>query len=115
MSSDNLYRIVLTSIAAAVLVGLLGTALTWWERSALFDLAASSGDVVKMDTGYLAGPVAILVNAGEVVLADIPALAAAVAGWRTHVDGCVRHETGFGRASSGPVRASRRRCMDRFG
>jgi hypothetical protein len=47
--------------AAAVLVGLLGTALTWWDRSALFDLAASSSEVVKMGTGYLAGPVAILV------------------------------------------------------
>lgn len=47
--------------AVAVLIGLLGTALTWWDRSPLFDLAASSGDVVKMGTGYLAGPVAILV------------------------------------------------------
>lgn len=47
--------------AVAVLIGLLGTALTWWDRSALFDLAASSSGVVKMGTGYLAGPVAILV------------------------------------------------------
>lgn len=47
--------------AAALLVGLLGTALTWWETSALFDLAGNSRQVVKMGTGYLAGPILILV------------------------------------------------------
>lgn len=52
---------VATLSAAAILVGLLGTALTWWERSALFDLASNSLQVVKLDTGYLVGPLAILV------------------------------------------------------
>ncbi len=47
--------------AVGVLVGLLGSALTWWDRSALFDLAANSRQVVKMGTGYLAGPMLILV------------------------------------------------------
>lgn len=53
---------VATLCAAAVLVGLLGTALTWWDRSRLFDLASNSlGVSVKMDPGYLAGPILILV------------------------------------------------------
>lgn len=47
--------------AVAILVGLLGTALTWWDRSPLFDLASNSREVVKLDTGYLAGPLAILI------------------------------------------------------
>jgi hypothetical protein len=51
-----------TLCAVAILVGLLGTALTWWDRSPMFDLAGNSrGVVVKMGTGYLAGPVLILV------------------------------------------------------
>jgi hypothetical protein len=52
---------VATLCAVAILFGLLGTALTWWERSALFDLASSPLGVVKLDAGYLVGPLAILV------------------------------------------------------
>ena len=52
---------VATLCAVFVLFGLLGSALTWWERSTLFDLAANSREVVKMGTGYLAGPVLILI------------------------------------------------------
>jgi hypothetical protein len=48
--------------AVAILFGLLGTAFTWWERSALFDLAASDLQAIKLGTGYLVGPVAILVT-----------------------------------------------------
>ena len=47
--------------AVLLLVGLLGTALTWWGRSDLFDLAGSSGETIKIDTGFLVGPVLILV------------------------------------------------------
>lgn len=47
--------------AVLLLVGLLGTALTWWGRSDFFDLASSSGEAIKIDTGFLAGPVLILV------------------------------------------------------
>lgn len=46
--------------AAGLLIGLLGSALTWWDRSALFDLAESSLQTVKIGTGFLIGPVAIL-------------------------------------------------------
>lgn len=48
--------------AVLLLVGLLGTALTWWGRSALFDLASNSLQVAKIDTGFLVGPVLILVT-----------------------------------------------------
>lgn len=48
--------------AALLLIGLLGTALTWWGRSALFDLAASSGKTVKIGGGFLVGPVLILIT-----------------------------------------------------
>jgi hypothetical protein len=47
--------------AVLLLVGLLGSALTWWGRSALFDLAASSGETVKIGVGFLAGPALILI------------------------------------------------------
>lgn len=50
-----------TLCAVAVLIGLLGSALTWWDRSALFDLASEPRQVVKMGSGYLAGPVLILI------------------------------------------------------
>ncbi len=46
--------------AAGLLIGLLGSGLTWWDRSALFDLAANSRQVVKLGTGYFVGPVLIL-------------------------------------------------------
>jgi hypothetical protein len=48
--------------AVLLLVGLLGTALTWWGRSALFDLASNSLQVAKIDTGFLVGPMLILVT-----------------------------------------------------
>lgn len=47
--------------AVLLLVGLLGTAFTWWGRSALFDLASSPLEAVKIDTGFLVGPILILV------------------------------------------------------
>lgn len=46
---------------ALLLIGLLGSALTWWGRSALFDLAAGPGETVKIDPGFLVGPVLILI------------------------------------------------------
>ncbi|MGD9735323.1 MAG: hypothetical protein AB7V58_06925 [Solirubrobacterales bacterium] len=59
------WRVVLASdvaylCAIGLLIGLLGSALTWWDRSALFDLAESSLRTVKIGTGFLIGPVAIL-------------------------------------------------------
>lgn len=48
--------------AALLLVGLLGAAFTWWGRSALFDLAGNELETVKIDTGFLVGPVLILVT-----------------------------------------------------
>jgi hypothetical protein len=47
---------------AGLLIGLLGAAATWWGRSALFDLASEPRQVVKLGTGYFAGPVLILVT-----------------------------------------------------
>jgi hypothetical protein len=47
--------------AALLLIGLLGAAFTWWGRSALFDLASNSREVVKIDTGFLVGPALILI------------------------------------------------------
>lgn len=47
--------------AALLLIGLLGTAFTWWDRSALFDLASNSRESIKIDTGFLVGPVLILI------------------------------------------------------
>lgn len=47
--------------AALLLIGLLGTALTWWGRSDLFDLASNSREAVKIDTGFLVGPILILI------------------------------------------------------
>jgi undecaprenyl pyrophosphate phosphatase UppP len=48
--------------AALLLIGLIGTAFTWWGRSALFDLASNSLQTVKIDTGFLVGPVLILIT-----------------------------------------------------
>lgn len=45
---------------AGLLIGLLGSGLTWWDRSELFDLASNSLQVVKLGLGYLAGPLLIL-------------------------------------------------------
>jgi len=47
--------------AALLLIGLLGAAFTWWGRSDLFDLASSSLEAIKIDTGFLVGPILILV------------------------------------------------------
>lgn len=47
--------------AVLLLIGLLGAAFTWWGRSDLFDLASSSLEAVKIDTGFLAGPILILI------------------------------------------------------
>ena len=47
--------------AVLLLVGLLGAAFTWWGRSSLFDLAANSRETIKIDPGFLVGPVLILV------------------------------------------------------
>ncbi|HYQ78171.1 MAG TPA: hypothetical protein VEP91_03575 [Solirubrobacterales bacterium] len=46
--------------AVLLLIGLLGAAFTWWGRSDLFDLASSSLEAVKIGTGFLVGPVLIL-------------------------------------------------------
>jgi len=48
--------------AALLLVGLLGTALTWWGRSALFDLASNSHQTLKIGGGFLVGPALILIT-----------------------------------------------------
>lgn len=53
--------------AAAILAGLIGTALTWNHHAALFDLASTPREAVKLGTGYLAGPVLILVTLPLVV------------------------------------------------
>lgn len=47
--------------AALLLIGLLGTAFTWWGRSDLFDLASNSRESIKIDTGFLVGPILILI------------------------------------------------------
>lgn len=48
--------------AGLLLIGLLGTALTWWGRSALFDLASNSYETVKINGGFLVGPALILIT-----------------------------------------------------
>lgn len=48
--------------AALLLVGLLGAGFTWWDRSALFDLAGNSLQTVKIDPGFLVGPALILIT-----------------------------------------------------
>ena len=46
--------------AVLLLIGLLGAAFTWWGRSDLFDLASNSRESIKIDTGFLVGPMLIL-------------------------------------------------------
>jgi hypothetical protein len=46
--------------AGGLLLGLLGSSLTWFGRSDFFDLADNSLDSVKIGVGFLGGPVAIL-------------------------------------------------------
>jgi hypothetical protein len=53
---------VATLCAALLLIGLLGATITWWGRSALFDLASSSLETVKIDPGFLVGPALILIT-----------------------------------------------------
>lgn len=53
--------------AVLLLLGLLGAAFTWWGRSDLFDLAGNSRQAVKLDAGFLVGPVLILVTLPLVV------------------------------------------------
>lgn len=52
---------VAAACAALLLIGLLGTAFTWWGRSALFDLASNPRGTVKIDPGFLVGPALILI------------------------------------------------------
>lgn len=47
--------------AIALLVGLLGSGVTWWGRSDLFDLASNSLENIKLGLGYLVGPIMILI------------------------------------------------------
>ncbi|HEU5063931.1 MAG TPA: hypothetical protein VFT79_12390 [Solirubrobacterales bacterium] len=47
--------------AILLLVGLLGAAITWWGRSDFFDLASNSREAIKINAGFLVGPVLILV------------------------------------------------------
>ncbi|HKH64804.1 MAG TPA: hypothetical protein VKA35_05020 [Solirubrobacterales bacterium] len=47
--------------AVLLLIGLLGAAFTLWGRSDLFDLAGNSRESIKIDTGFLIGPILILV------------------------------------------------------
>ncbi len=47
--------------AVGLLIGVLGSALTWWGRSALFDFAENDLQVVKLGIGYLFGPMGILI------------------------------------------------------
>jgi len=47
--------------AALLLIGLIGTAFTWWGRSDFFDLASNSRESIKIDTGFLVGPILILI------------------------------------------------------
>lgn len=51
-----------SACAIALLVGLVATGFTWDDRAALFDLARSELQVVKLGLGYLAGPVLILIT-----------------------------------------------------
>lgn len=53
---------VATLCAVLLLIGLLGATITWWGRSALFDLASNSLETVKIDPGFLVGPALILIT-----------------------------------------------------
>ncbi len=47
--------------AIGILIGLLASGATWDGRAALFDLASSNLQAVKLGMGYLAGPLLILI------------------------------------------------------
>jgi hypothetical protein len=51
-----------SACAIGILIGLVATTFTWHERVPLFELASSPLQTVKLGTGYLAGPVLILVT-----------------------------------------------------
>ncbi|HEX6456700.1 MAG TPA: hypothetical protein VF009_09315 [Solirubrobacterales bacterium] len=50
-----------SACAALLLVGLVGTAFTWWGPSPFFDLARNSLQTIKIDPGFLVGPALILI------------------------------------------------------
>ncbi len=50
-----------TLCAVGLLIGVLGSAVTWWDRSPLFDFAQSPLQVIKLGSGYLLGPITILI------------------------------------------------------
>jgi undecaprenyl pyrophosphate phosphatase UppP len=52
---------VASACIVVLLIGLLASGFTWDDRAALFDLAASELQVVKLGLGYLAGPILILI------------------------------------------------------
>jgi hypothetical protein len=69
MASREVYlagvRVYLASLlaqfcAAGLMVGVIGSILTWDERSTLFDLANSPHGISKPELGYLFGPALIL-------------------------------------------------------
>lgn len=70
MKSREVYlasgRVYLASVLAQVcagglIAGVLGSIVTWGERSALFDLANSPHGISKPELGYLFGPALILI------------------------------------------------------
>ena len=52
---------VASTCAIGLLIGLLATGFTWDDRAALFDLARSELQVIKLGLGYLVGPMLILI------------------------------------------------------
>lgn len=50
-----------SACATFLLVGLIGTAFTWWGPSPFFDLASNPLETVKVDPGFLVGPALILI------------------------------------------------------
>jgi hypothetical protein len=53
--------IVARACAAGLFAGVLGSAFTWGERSAVFDLANSPHGISKPELGYFIGPALILI------------------------------------------------------
>jgi len=52
---------VASACAIGILIGLIATTFTWDDRVPLFELGSSPLQTVKLGTGYLAGPLLILV------------------------------------------------------
>jgi hypothetical protein len=63
LASGRVYLacIVAQVCAAGLTIGVLGSIVTWDERSALFDLANSPHGISKPELGYLFGPALILI------------------------------------------------------